>query len=286
MHFINTNLPLFRCSIWDLQPAKQNRTPQEPATQDDIIELGKYDPQKGDWPLSSPDETPTAARSRYLERCQKAINELNEIDDLKAFYDMVDLDAYPVYALEIKRPMYLQLISDRIRGLYYRSLLSLKFDIQLISKNARRFNIHTSQIVIDADLLIATLFQMLDDFSIESASQLFYQLSDSKSTVLLHYNEKLTPDLGRSHFDEANSSNSGSTNSGDSWQSQCQIMMNQIINTHLSNHPASLRESLNDLCAEMQSGDFQSPEDFKHELKNTLNKEGSDLGKKERVSFG
>jgi hypothetical protein len=267
-----------------LQPSKQGRSPQEPVTAEDIDELGKYEPQQGDWPLASPDETPTAARSRFFDRCQKAINELNEIDDLKAFYDMVDLDEYPNYSIEIKRPMYLQLISDRIRGLYYRSLLSLKFDIQLIAKNARRFNIHTSLIVINADLLVATLFQMLDDFSIDSASQLFFQLSDSSSSIPLYYNEKLTPDLSRLHLDEANSSNSGSTNSGDSWQSQCRTMMNQLITTHLSNHPASLRENLNELCAEMERGEFQSPEDFKSALKNTLNIEGSELGKKERVT--
>lgn len=271
-----------RCCIWDLQPAKPNRSAQDPVTPEDIDELGKYEPQPGDWPTESPDETLTTARNRFLDRCQKAINDLNEIPELRVFYDMVDLTVYPTYSADVKRPMYLQLISDRIRGLYYRSLLSLKFDIQLIAKNARRFNQQHSQIVTDADLLVATLFQMLDDPTVESAFYLFQQLSESDPP--LHYNEKLTPDLSRLHFNENNSTGSVSTNGGDSWQSQCQTMMNQLINTHLANQPAALREHLNELCADMQQGDFQSPDDFKQTLKGALLSEGRDLGKKERVS--
>lgn len=134
-----------RCSIWDLQPAKPTRAAQEPTTLEDIIELGKYDPQPYDWPLANADETPTAARTRYLERCKNVIDELNQIEELKVFYDMVDLNTFHDYPERVKRPMYLQLISDRIRCLYYRSLLGLKFDIQLIAKNAHSYNEPGSQ---------------------------------------------------------------------------------------------------------------------------------------------
>ncbi|KAI6183017.1 Bromo domain-containing protein [Aphelenchoides bicaudatus] len=272
-----------RCSIWDLLPAKPGRSANEITTSEDLDELGKYDPQPGDWPSTNSDETPTAARTRYFERCQKAINELNDIPNLKVFFDMVNLDEYPDYfPSTVKRPMYLQLISDRISCSYYRNLLSLKFDIQLIAKNTRRYNVPSSQIVVDADVMIATLFQMLDDFTIESASHLYYQLLNSDTQIPLHHSEKLNPNLDQLNLNESASTNSASTSNNNSWQSQCQSIMDQLIQAHMPNQPTAFCESINEICAEMIRGDFQTPNDFKNALKNVLNNEGSDLSKKER----
>lgn len=42
-----------RCSIWDLQPSKPNRALKDPVTSEDIEELGKYEPEREDWPGST-----------------------------------------------------------------------------------------------------------------------------------------------------------------------------------------------------------------------------------------
>lgn len=127
---------------------------------------------------------------------------------------------------------------------------------------------------------------VLEDFT---ASPTAYFLELAGSEEIPPPIEKLIPPvLMGAHLNiEAggpSTSNSSTSTVADSWKSQCKSMIDNLICTHLANQQTSLRSHIDDLCTIMQKGEFGSPGDFKDALKEALNEEGSDMGKKERVS--
>lgn len=275
------------CCIWDIQPAKPNRQNNSLANAEDIEELAKYEPMPGDWPQLNENESSVAAKKRYQDRCQKVINELIEIEDLNVFVYMVDLSTYADYYEKIKRPVYLQLIIDRIRAEYYRSLTSLKFDIQQIAVNAHHYNEPNTEIVLLSNLLVTTLLDTLDNFNIKSAQKHFFHLKESDTNWQSRHSEKLITDV----VDHPHTSNSGpsrsatTSNRTDSWQTQCQTLMTDFINNHLASQPPALHDAIGRLCEDLKTNrEYESPQEFKEAIKDLLNHERTDLSRKERVS--
>lgn len=267
------------CSIWDIQPQRPHRSKTEQCKPEDSEEFGKYDPEPNDWPQLNDNESPSAARTRYTDRCLKAINELVQIESLNPFVEMIDLSLYPAYYELIKRPVFLQLIIDRIRKFYYRSLASLKFDIQQIAKNAHTFNEPGSEIIYLSNLLVTTLFDMLDDFEIESAQSHFTHLDKSDTAFHSRHNEDLIP-KSLSHINVSNPTISTT----DSWQKQCQALLNEFIRINLVNQPAKLRDEIAQIGKRAKDdAEICTPNDLKDAIKEALDQGRTDLSRKERV---
>ena len=86
-------------------------------------------------------------------------------EETKIFLDIVCEDSAPNYYEEIPVPMYIKLIIDRLINHYYITEESIKYDIQLLVDNAKRYNGFNSGIARDAEILQKRLVDEIDKLS-------------------------------------------------------------------------------------------------------------------------
>jgi hypothetical protein len=85
-------------------------------TTDDLRQQGYYEPEPDEWPASD------GGRDAICDRLALAIDQLRQIDAVRAFAFPVDLEDYPDYSVNIAHPMDLQTIVLRLRNRFYRYL--------------------------------------------------------------------------------------------------------------------------------------------------------------------
>lgn len=74
-----------------------------------------------------------------------------ELSDL--FMTLVSKDDYPTYYKMIKEPLSMEMILERIRSPYYRTIQQFRDDFRLMYDNARTFNEEGSFVYEDANTL-------------------------------------------------------------------------------------------------------------------------------------
>ena len=85
--------------------------------------------------------------------------------EVEIFWDMVPEDNDFDYYNEIPVPMFLKLILERLENNYYINEESLKFDINLLVNNAKKFNQEEAQISIEAEIITNRLLQRVEQLS-------------------------------------------------------------------------------------------------------------------------
>ena len=93
-----------------------------------------------------------------------SIYDKNKIE-VEMFWDMVSENNDFNYYCEIPVPMYLKLIIARLENNYYLSLESLKFDIDLLVNNVKRFNKEGAEISQDAEIIQNRLYNRIEQLS-------------------------------------------------------------------------------------------------------------------------
>jgi hypothetical protein len=90
-----------------------------------------------------------------IQLCCECIQESN------SFTEPVDLEAYPDYTSVVPVPIDLSTIIARLQNSFYRRKASLLWDVLLLFNNAVVFNEETSDIVIQAAILVHLLFNFI-----------------------------------------------------------------------------------------------------------------------------
>ena len=85
--------------------------------------------------------------------------------EVDVFWEMVSEENVFNYYNEIPIPMFLKLIINRLENNYYITEESLKFDIQILVDNAKRFNSEFAEISKDAEILKNRLFARLEQLN-------------------------------------------------------------------------------------------------------------------------
>ena len=85
--------------------------------------------------------------------------------EVDVFWEMVSEENVFNYYNEIPIPMFLKLIIKRLENNYYITEESLKFDIQILVDNAKRFNSEFAEISKDAEILKNRLFARLEQLN-------------------------------------------------------------------------------------------------------------------------
>ena len=93
-----------------------------------------------------------------------SIYEKNKLE-VEMFWDMVAENNDFNYYSEIAVPMYLKLISKRLENNYYLNEASLKFDIDLLVNNAKKFNKEGAEITQDAEIIQKRLYNRIEQLS-------------------------------------------------------------------------------------------------------------------------
>ena len=86
-------------------------------------------------------------------------------EETKIFMDKVSEESAPNYYDEVPVPMYITLINDRLINHYYITEESIKYDIQLLVDNAKKYNGYNSGIANDAEILQKRLVDEIDKLS-------------------------------------------------------------------------------------------------------------------------
>lgn len=81
-----------------------------------------------------------------IENLKKVLEEVKQEEYSQCFLERVDNELYPNYMLTVPVPLELNLISKRLENNYYRSLESIKFDVEQIYLNCINFNLPESEI--------------------------------------------------------------------------------------------------------------------------------------------
>ncbi|KAK0142635.1 Protein polybromo-1 [Merluccius polli] len=106
--------------------------------------------------LSTEDETPTACLKEALEQLLEAV--VSHVDPAgrvisELFQKLPSKVHYPDYYAVIKEPIDLRAIAQRIQIGYYKSVISMAKDIELLAKNAKTYNEPGSQVFKDANAI-------------------------------------------------------------------------------------------------------------------------------------
>ena len=99
-----------------------------------------------------------------LKKTIQSVYEKN-IKEVEVFWEMVSEENVFNYYNEIPIPMFLKLIIKRLENNYYITEESLKFDIQILVDNAKRFNSEFAEISKDAEILKNRLFARLEQLN-------------------------------------------------------------------------------------------------------------------------
>ena len=86
-------------------------------------------------------------------------------EEMNIFYEMVEEEGAPNYYEEVPVPMFIKLIVNRLINHYYITEQSIKFDIELLVDNAKRYNGPNSGIAKDSEILKKRLIEEIDKLS-------------------------------------------------------------------------------------------------------------------------
>jgi len=101
-----------------------------------------------------------------MEGLLETINSVCEKnEETNIFYEIVSEDGAPNYYEEVPVPMFIKLIVNRLNNKYYITEESIKFDIQLLVDNAKRYNGPNSGIAKDSEILKKRLVDEIDKLS-------------------------------------------------------------------------------------------------------------------------
>ncbi|KAJ9050083.1 hypothetical protein DSO57_1017762 [Entomophthora muscae] len=101
----------------------------------------------------------TATVAKYT----RVIRQLSQDSHFDLFVDQIDLATYPEYVSFVPVPMFLSLISLRLRNNFYRCEEAFMQDLQQIHTNARAFNLPKSEIVYQAKALVVRAKALIQD---------------------------------------------------------------------------------------------------------------------------
>ncbi|CAL8338081.1 unnamed protein product [Merluccius merluccius] len=140
------------CRLWMVYVQTRNEFVQ-PGDGDDDDDDGDLLDNTG---LSTEDETPTACLKEALEQLLEAV--VSHVDPAgrvisELFQKLPSKVHYPDYYAVIKEPIDLRAIAQRIQIGYYKSVISMAKDIELLAKNAKTYNEPGSQVFKDANAI-------------------------------------------------------------------------------------------------------------------------------------
>lgn len=154
----------FKDSLYESLTIKflnENNNGKEPSVENDEIMLVSY------WDLYIPDFKVEnimlkSLQDSFYKQFSRIIE--NNTECVSVFLNCVDeiRDHADNYYNIVPVPMYLELIGERLQNYYYITIESLKFDIELILKNAKLYNKETSIIVKYGTILVNKLLDLVE----------------------------------------------------------------------------------------------------------------------------
>uniref|UniRef100_A0A914QLE5 Bromo domain-containing protein n=1 Tax=Panagrolaimus davidi TaxID=227884 RepID=A0A914QLE5_9BILA len=254
-----------KLSPWELQPRTPGRRNDTLSTAEDKELFGTYVVKMEDWPLPTggPDvgRNTELAREYFLGKLNSAIQQLNRLPLLSPFQHPVNLRSFPDYADRVAYPIDLQTISERITHKYYRTLIHLKKDIQMIAVNATKFNQRASEITVDSKRLVQTLFHVLDTVNPPNASDYFYSLEEKPPSELTAYEQDLSLKIGHE--------STGNRTHRNVWMGDCRTACSQVLNEQakeLLRENEEEENTIDEILKNFEAKKYKSP----NELLNAL----------------
>ncbi|EDV25018.1 uncharacterized protein TRIADDRAFT_24835, partial [Trichoplax adhaerens] len=136
-----------RLSPWDMLPIPESSAnvddpqiasrPTGPVTGEDLIAI-TYTTSTDEWQNGDP--------KLEMERIINGLTEISKLPEAEPFIASVDLDSYPTYCQIVPFMTDIGTIIEKLKNRFFRRVDALIWEVKLIEKNAKTFNIPDSEI--------------------------------------------------------------------------------------------------------------------------------------------